>query len=76
MKKFQKLLLEALHRRLMILLEHEPCDAVQTAYFDTLYAMRGELSAETQINRAELRAVRRTENFSGKRIGYRGISVK
>ena len=51
MKKFTNRILNALEQRLMILLEYEPCDAVQTAYFDTLYAMRRELAArrETEI---------------------------
>ena len=47
MKKFPNWLLDALRRRLEILLEYEPCDAVQTGYFNVLYAMRRELGEET-----------------------------
>ena len=47
MKKFPNWLLDALRRRLEILLEYEPCDAVQTGYFDVLYEMRRELGEET-----------------------------
>ena len=59
MKKFSKRLLAGLHQRLMILLEHEPCDAVQTAYFDVLDDMRRELAAEErEVEKHAVRAVR------------------
>ncbi len=45
MKNFANWILNALQQRLMILLEYEPCDAAQSGYFETLYAMRRELSA-------------------------------
>ncbi len=45
MKKFANWLLNALYQRVMILLEYEPCDAAQTGYFETLYAMRREMTA-------------------------------
>ena len=45
MKKFVNWLLNALYQRVMILLEYEPCDAAQTGYFETLYAMRREMTA-------------------------------
>ena len=47
MKKFVNWLLNALYQRVMILLEYEPCDAAQTGYFETLYAMRREMEADT-----------------------------
>ena len=68
MKKFANRILNALHQRLMILLEYEPCDAVQTAYFDMLYAMRRELAArrerETGVAQETRTGNRETRNFA------------
>ena len=46
MKPFSYWILDALHRRVMILLEFEPGDAVQTGYFDTLHDIRRDLATE------------------------------
>ena len=47
MKRFAIWLLNELYQRVTILLEYEPGDAVQTGYFETLYAMRREMEADT-----------------------------
>ena len=67
MKKFSKRLLNGLHQRLMILLEHEPCDAVQTAYFDVLDEMRREMAADEQKaqRETEKHAVRAVRTVGG-----------
>ena len=68
MKKFSNRILNALQQRLMIPLEYKPCDAVQTAYFDTLYAMRRELAArretETGVTQKARTGNREMRNFA------------
>ena len=64
MKKFTNWILNALQQRLMILLEYEPCDAIQTAYFDTLYAMRRELAARRETETEVAQKARTTRNFA------------
>ena len=64
MKKFTNRILNALQQRLMILLEYEPCDAAQTAYFDTLYAMRRELAARRETETEVTQKARTAPNFA------------